>query len=242
VIHLNETLTTASVEGFLTRDDAAALGVEMDALLAGGADRYDRQRTATMHAIPGRTRVEAMAVYEPAGRIEVTSLPESVERILDRATSRAWPAITRLLPSVTVCRPWTYVEYRRGQHITAHVDGIGPDPGAWPRQIAGIGVGVVNAEEGGAFWVETTGSPVLWAIDGVPPGSGYAPPMSLARDGADNSSDWFRAMPRTRWTATPAVGTALLYGSQVTHGTEPVVAGRACKFISWLLADGEMAS
>ena len=44
------------------------------------------------------------------------------------------PAIRRAMPAITTCRPWTYVEYRPGQYITPHVDGIAPDPYAWPRQ------------------------------------------------------------------------------------------------------------
>jgi hypothetical protein len=38
---------------------------------------------------------------------------------------------------------------------------------------------------------------------------------------------------------TPAPGTALLYGSQLIHGTEPVTCGRVAKFISWLIASPE---
>jgi hypothetical protein len=61
--------------------------------------------------------------------------------------------------------------------------------------------------------------------------------MAFAHDGADNSSPWFAAMARTRWSAAPASGTALLYGSQLAHGTTPVQSGRSRKFISWLFAD-----
>lgn len=35
----------------------------------------------------------------------------------------------------------------------------------------------------------------------------------------------------------PPPGTALLYGSQLTRGTLPVVTGTCRKFISWLLAE-----
>ncbi|WP_424921996.1 hypothetical protein [Streptomyces sp. wa1] len=44
-------------------------------------------------------------------------------------------------------------------------------------------------------------------------------------------------MPRTRWNVRSALGTALLYGSQLAHGTEPVISGRVAKFISWLIAE-----
>lgn len=67
--------------------------------------------------------------------------------------------------------------------------------------------------------------------------TGYHPAMAFTHDGADHSADWFRTMPRTRWNVRPAPGTALLYGSQVTHGTEPVRAGRERKFINWLISE-----
>jgi hypothetical protein len=128
------------------------------------------------------------------------------------------------------------VEYGHGQHITAHLDGIAPDPLEWPRQIAGISIVIDAPTDGGAFFAETASGEPLWATT-PPPGAGYYPGMWLAHDGADHSSAWFRDLPRTRWTVAPAPGTALLYGSQLAHGTEPVCAGIARKFISWLIAD-----
>ncbi|MEW1719739.1 2OG-Fe(II) oxygenase [Streptomyces sp. NPDC093109] len=237
MIHIAETLSTGSVEGFLTPGETRSLLGAMDAAIAlGGPQRFDTDRTATFHSIPGHTPEQAMAVYEPAGRLEIHDLPQPAAALLAAATERAMPVLRRGMPSLTACRPWMYVEYGPGQHITAHVDGIAPDPGLWPRQIAGISVVLQHAEDGGDFYVETTGAPALWSNE--KPGEGYHQPMALAHDGADSSADWFRTMPRTRWRVTPPPGTALLYGSQLAHGTEPVRTGRERKFISWLIAEG----
>ncbi len=165
-------------------------------------------------------------------------IPDEAEKLLQEAFHRARPALSRVMPAITACRPWTYVEYGPGQHITSHLDGIAPDPLAWPRQIAGVSVTITEPESGGAFYVETASSDRLWdtriSRDAE---HGYAEGMWLARDGTDHSASWFAEMPRTRWTVLAAPGTAVLYGSQLAHGTEPVRSGRAEKFISWLFAD-----
>lgn len=235
---LGETLAVGSIERFLTRDDDRQLTAVMDDYLAT-ADRaaFEHDRTSSIHEIPGHSPRLAMSIYEPAGRLEIPDIPSAAEKVLQDAFDRARPTLARTLPSVTSCRPWTYIEYGPGQHITPHLDGIAPDPRQWPRQIAGIGVSIGAHCHGGGFFVETTSDPRLWntALPGDTPG--YAQGMVFAHDGADNSSAWFRDMARTRWTVDPEPGTALLYGSQLTHGTHPVAAGRARKFISWLFAD-----
>lgn len=241
-IGLNETLTVGSVEDFLTASEVTVLEELMDRFLRGpdGGDTrlaYDQRRTSSIHEIPGHDAAVAMATYEPAGRVEITDIPADAETLLQQAFTRARPTVERLLPSVTSCRPWTYVEYGPGQHITAHLDGIAPDPRGWPRQIAGISVVIGSHSRGGDFFVETTSAEHLWNPNVAGPVPGYGPGMAFAHDGADNSSSWFATMARTRWTATPAPGIALLYGSQLAHGTTPVHAGRSRKFISWLFAD-----
>ncbi|MFD4374803.1 hypothetical protein [Streptomyces sp. NPDC058486] len=241
MIHIAETVTTGSVEGFLTpaeRDQLAALMRTF--LTEERRGHFDDQRTSSIHEIPGHSAEQAMAVYEPAGRVEIPRIPQQAERLLQDAFDRARPALSRVMPSITTCRPWTYVEYGPGQHITSHLDGIAPDPSAWPRQIAGISVVISEAEAGGGFYVETSSNSRLWStqLDHAPC-NGYAHGMWLAHDGADHSADWFTQMPRTRWNVSPTPGTALLYGSQLAHGTEPVVHGRCAKFISWLTAEAD---
>ncbi|NUK21938.1 2OG-Fe(II) oxygenase [Streptomyces lunaelactis] len=239
MIHIAETVGIGSVENFLSTAERAQLADLMNTVLApAGVDRFDVGRHASIHEIPGHSPDQAMAVYEPAGRVEIPSIPETADKILNDAFERARPALARVMPSIALCRPWTYIEYGVGQHITSHLDGIAPDPLAWPRQIAGISVVIAEAEAGGEFCVETASSHDLWS--GKAPdaaANGYAPGMWLAHDGADNSAPWFQQMPRTRWSVAPEPGTALLYGSQLAHGTLPVTAGRVAKFISWLIAE-----
>ncbi|MFD6347785.1 hypothetical protein ACFWF9_24110 [Streptomyces roseolus] len=241
MIHIAETVTSGSVEGFVTSDERDQLATVMRAFLTEERrGRFGEQRTSSIHEIPGRTPEQAMAVYEPAGRVEVPQIPERAERMLQAAFDRARPALSRVMPSITTCRPWTYVEYGPGQRITPHLDGIAPDPLAWPRQIAGISVAIEEAAVGGTFYVETSSDSRLWhtRLDHASR-SGYAHGMWIAHDGADHSADWFARMPRTRWHVSPAPGTALFYGSQLAHGTEPVLQGRCAKFISWLTVEAD---
>ncbi|MFJ4674060.1 hypothetical protein [Kitasatospora purpeofusca] len=239
MIHIAETVGVGSIENFLDPAEQLHLATLMhDVLTAADAIRFGNERRTSIHEIPGHSHKQAMAVYEPAGRVEIPGIPQEAEKILQDAFERASPALARVMPSITVCRPWTYVEYGPGQHITSHLDGIAPDPLAWPRQIAGISVVLTQADAGGDFYVETASSDRLWYRRAPDPAvNGYAQGMWLAHDGADNSAAWFRQMPRTRWSVAPAPGTALLYGSQLAHGTLPVTAGRYAKFISWLAAE-----
>ncbi|MFE0376180.1 hypothetical protein ACFW1M_11440 [Streptomyces inhibens] len=239
MIHIAETVAVGSIEGFLGSEEQTRLAAAMNNFLSTEARvRFGDERTTSIHEIPGHSHEQAMTVYEPAGRVEIPQIPTEAEQVLQHAFDRARPALSRVMPSITACRPWTYVEYGPGQHITGHLDGIAPDPLAWPRQIAGISVVLSEAEAGGAFYVESSSSDRLWdtrlcqAVD-----HGYADGMWLAHDGADHSADWFRQMPSTRWSVSSAPGTALLYGSQLTHGTDPVARGRVAKFISWLIAE-----
>lgn len=237
MIGLAETLTVGSIEGFLTPSDVTDLTAIMDEFLTNTTrSEFGTHRRSSIHEIPGHDTTDAMTIYEPAGRLEVPEIPRDAEQLLHDAYLRASPILARTLPSVTSCRPWTYVEYSAGQHITPHIDGISPDPQCWPRQIAGISVSIGEPCHGGDFFIETTSDQHMWN-DSFPGGDGYHPHMRFAHDGADNSSAWFRSITRTRWSVAPAPGTALLYGSQLTHGTQPVASGHARKFISWLFAD-----
>lgn len=232
-----ETLAVHSVEGFLTSADITSLTTTMDALLArDGRERYAAGRCGTRHESPGHDADDTRAAYEPAGRLEVHDVPDAAAAVLDAATARSWRSLARVWPQAGAVRSWMYIEYDTGQYITPHLDNIAPDPFFGPRQLAGISVLLAPADEGGDFFVETTADQRLWTEATPDIGSGYAPTMSFAHDGADHTADWFRAMPRTRWTTTPQAGDALVCGSQIAHGTTPVVAGRARKFLTWVLA------
>lgn len=237
MIHISETLTTHSVEGFLTARAMDTLAEIMDQTLAEqGHSRFDAERRTTIHEIPGHSPAQAQQVYEPAGRVEMTDLPQQATELLDQALEAAMPQLTRTLPSVTGHRTWTYLEYGPGQHITPHADGIAPDPFTHPRQIAAATVTLNTLYTGGSFYIETTGSNAIWTPDRTITTTGYVRGMRFIHDGTDTSSPWFKTMPRTRWTATPAPGTLTVFGSQLVHGTEPVRTGRVRKFLTLLIA------
>jgi hypothetical protein len=237
VITTAETLAIHSIEGLLTPDDITALTATMDALLAqDGRERYAAGRSGTRHEVPGHNATDTRAAYEPAGRLEIHDVPDAAGAILDAAIARSWRSLTRVWPWAGAVRPWMYIEYEKGQYITPHLDNIAPDPLFAPRQLAGISVLLTPADSGGNFYVETTADQRLWTEATSDAGSGYATTMSFAHDGADHTAAWFRSMRRTRWTADPQAGDALVCGSQITHGTTPVAAGRVRKFLTWLLA------
>ncbi|MGW0825530.1 2OG-Fe(II) oxygenase [Streptomyces sp. NPDC002845] len=234
MIHIAETLSIRTVEGFLAPSEIEYLGHLMDeALVSPGRDKYGTARRTSIHEIPGHSLAQAQEVYEPAGRIEMTEIPYEAAVILDQALKHHMVAITHTLPSVSRHRPWIYLEYGPGQYITPHADGIAPDPLARPRQIAAATVTLADAHSGGAFYVETMGSAAVWTANEAPAESGYAPGMRFIHDGTDTSSPWFRTMPRTRWSVAPAPGTLVVFGSQLVHGTEPVLTGRVRKFLTF---------
>lgn len=239
MIHIAETLSIRTVEGFLTPSEIERLNRVMDDTLGSlGRDRYGAARHTTIHEIPGHSPAQAQEVYEPAGRIEMTEIPHEATALLDQALKHHMAAITRTLPSVTGHRPWIYLEYGAGQYITPHADGIAPDPCGWPRQIAAATVTLTDLHDtGGAFYVETTGSDAAWSTEAAPTESGYAPGMRFVHDGTDMSSSWFHTMPRTRWSVASAPGTLVVFGSQLVHGTEPVRTGRVRKFLTLFVSE-----
>ncbi|MFD9123516.1 hypothetical protein [Kitasatospora sp. NPDC059571] len=243
MIHIAETLSIHTVEDFLDADEVRQLNELMDAALAlQGRESFDLARTSTIHEVPGLTADQARALYEPAGRVEMTDVPALARTILDAAMMRSRPALTRGMPSIEGHRPWIFLEYQASQYISAHADGIAPDPAAWPRQIAAASVTVAEAPDGsGAFYVETSGSEAPWTSPPLDAPADYAPHMRFISEGTDGSSTWFTSMKRTRWTVQPAVGTLCLFGSQLVHGTEPVKAGRVRKFLTLLTADAPAA-
>lgn len=183
-----------------------------------------------------------MAAYEPHGRVEITPLPATAEKILADAVDRALPAVRRVFPSARRGEAWTYLEYGPDQHITAHIDhpvevqpesaGRSNEPAEIGEvEIADDGAHVVGLSillsddfEGGDFVLETSSSPELWRDDRP----------EFTREGADHTSDWFPAVATTKWRARPSLGTAVLYGTQLIHGTDPVRQGCAKKIIGFL--------
>jgi hypothetical protein len=222
-----ESLLIHSIEDFLSTEDRKAILDEMSHLITiRGREDFDTDRGTSVHAVEGLDVGATMKLYEPSGRVEIADLPTPVVEILDRAAARALPHTRRLFPGGGRLRSWIYLEYGPGQYITPHIDMAIDDREPADYKVAGIGVPLNDDYTGGKFFVETCGSEDLWRDQ-----NGGA--CHQVRDGADFSSDWYPALARTRWTVCPAPGTAVLYGSQLTHGTEPVTAGRIKKIIGF---------
>lgn len=223
----SQTLLAYSVEEFLLPEEIRSIARSMQRFMES-EDRDFRAGadSRSVHRIDGRDTAEAVAVYEPAGRIEVTDVPPEVIAILDDAFARTLPRIRRAYPSVSKRDCWIYLEYGVDQHITAHADYAENEDRPDQPKIAGLSIVLNDDFEGGEFFIETTASSDIWQPEG---GDRIVP-------GANESSDWFRSMPRTRWVARPKAGTALMYGSQLIHGTTPIRSGRARKIIGFVTA------
>lgn len=230
-MYVTESLFVGSVPGFLTATDLAEIGQALDGVFqrvrVGAFAATSRQES--VHSIEGLSVREAMDVYEPRGRDELMELPDAAVAVLQRAAARSLPTVQVMLPSAREMAYWTFVSYAEGQFITPHIDLSDNDPDPEHPKVAGLSICLSDPTEysGGEFFVETACDPQQW-LPAVDAG------MATVRPECDGSSDWYREQPRSRWTARPGRGDALVYGSQVTHGTEPVTCGRVSKIIGFL--------
>jgi 2OG-Fe(II) oxygenase superfamily len=215
-----------SVEEACTTKESAELADLMEAFIGASDDIYvvGGRRDASVHEIPGHTARAAAAVYEPNGRIECTELPVAVEKILKDIFYRNLPSLQYAFPDAARNNGWFYVEYETGQFVNPHVDYHGRLGDPWPGIMATISLSVRNADEGGQFFVESSGDGSIWEQP------------RIARRGLDWSTPSFRDQRRVRWTAQHEPGDMLVWSSQVIHGTKPVRVGRSCKFLTQLLA------
>ncbi|WP_175883866.1 2OG-Fe(II) oxygenase [Burkholderia sp. BCC0044] len=228
---MNTLLETLFVSGFplLSMAEVNTILMEIDRhvdTLDPSITDYQR-RKASVHSADGFSVDELKAIYEPNGRLELVSLPASITDAVTNAVQRQLPLVQRLLPSVTGIGDWIYVEYGVGQYITPHIDGVS-SPTDSRKQIAGIGVWLNDDFEGGEFAVSTVIDENLFGENR----------NEFVAYGVDNSVPWFRALCTTTWTAKPAAGDVLLYGSQTIHSTRPVVKGKARRLINFLTANG----
>lgn len=227
MLHPQESLLIHSIEDFLSPTERKQIVQRMeDIVTAQGRDRLDKDRRVSVHAVAGLTTGSVMKVYEPAGRLELNDLPADVLGILDGASTRALPHLKRLFPSGRRLHSWVYLEYGAGQHITPHIDMAIDDREPSEFKVAGIGVPLNEEYVGGEFYVETCGSESLWEPSAERE-------FMQVREGADSTSDWYPALKRSQWVIRPAAGTAVLYGSQLTHGTKPVISGTIKKVIGF---------
>jgi hypothetical protein len=243
-VRVSESLGLFSIETFLTVEEVREILeiIREHSASLSPDELHETERATSVHSVPGVSLTATMAAYEPHGRVEITPLPATVQKILADAVERALPAVQRVFPSARRGAAWTYLEYGKDQHITAHIDHpVELQPDGKGDQNAPAAIGEVQIEdegahvvglsillsddfEGGEFFVETSSAAELWRDDRP----------EFTREGADYTSDWFPGVATTRWRVRPALGTAVLYGTQLIHGTEPVRRGHAKKIIGFL--------
>ncbi|GAA3885576.1 hypothetical protein GCM10022243_58000 [Saccharothrix violaceirubra] len=228
-MHVAESLHVGSVPAFLLPEEIDELRRVLVSTYAGAPTLAASARQDSVHSIEGLSTEAAMRVYEPKGRDELSTLPEAARKVLDAAAERLLPTVRIMLPSVRELGYWTFVSYTEGQFITPHIDLSDNDPDADHPKVAGISICLSDPADytGGEFFVETACDAAQWLPSRRGP---------VVRPECDHSSSWFRAQPRTRWHVRPRQGEALLYGSQLTHGTEPVRSGRVNKIIGFLVS------
>jgi hypothetical protein len=193
----------------------------------------ERREVAGESLVPGRSihRVEGVnaeqvqRLYQPAGRVEMTALPASVTGLIDAALRSRSDDLRTLLPAAVGCSNWIYVSYGPGQWIAPHIDLPENEEEPWFPKLCGISV-LLKGAEGGEFFVDTGLNAGDWvAVDhGLRLAPGLGPPQP---DGLEALAN--------RWVVDAAPGDAILYGSEVRHGTRPVTAGRVHKLLSFIV-------
>ncbi|MFF4155809.1 hypothetical protein [Streptomyces sp. NPDC001678] len=214
MIHMTETLAVQTVEGFLTPDETERLTKFLDEHLAATG-------------------------WRPARPSDGLVAPGEVQEILAAGVERALPAIRRVFPSVATVTPWDYHDLRPGDSIEPHLHGV-DDPDRRRQRVARVAFHLQEADQGGAFYVETASSEALWTDRTAGSGSAFTPGTRFAREISHHAGPEATAalarVPRTRWTSTPPARTAVVYGAQLVHGVETVRAGRLRKLITNLLS------
>ncbi|MFI7548956.1 hypothetical protein ACIBQ2_04365 [Micromonospora sediminimaris] len=231
----SESLLVHSIEQFLTPMECQAICDAVDRqITADGRAAFEGERAVSVHAVDGMSTRDVMELYEPAGRLELFPLPVGATTVLDEAARRALPHLRSLFPSGRRLTSWIYLEYGVGQYITPHIDMPFDETDPDHVKVAGVSITLNDGFSGGDFVVETCGSPDLWEepTDGlrrVREGDG----LRRVREGADHTTQWYKALPRTRWRTRMAAGGLVMFGSQLSHSTEPVTHGRIKKVIGF---------
>ena len=220
--HSPSVLLPYSIEAFFTDAEVSRVIQSIDAYKAANPRRLQAGAHGySIHQNPNLTISEVVAVYEPAGRLDINSqqIPRDIAEIAECAFFRHIEDIRRAYPRTHGPLAFTYVEYVAGQYFTPHADGVGAD------QKVGFGVTLTDDFDGGEFVVQTCGSNRLWVSD--PDGELMLGPCH------DASSEWFKALPKTEWVTRPKRGNAIFYGGALTHGSRPVTRGVLKKLLAF---------
>jgi hypothetical protein len=212
-----ESFSIFSIEDFLTK-------VEIKDLISA----FNKIETQTevefgkhsVHTSDEYSTKELALAFEPNGRYEINNIPSEVETVLNNALKRNINRIQQIFPEVKRAIPWNFLAYGKNQFCTSHVDYIFKTE-TKETVFCGIGIMLVPATVGGEFFIETSGS------------EKYIINREVASD-MNYTNKNFKNMKRTKWTVNQKEGTAVIYGAQTIHGTNPVIEGRSKKIISWL--------
>ncbi|MFI6044501.1 hypothetical protein ACIA8C_22935 [Nocardia sp. NPDC051321] len=220
-----------SVEKFLTGEETAAVIDALDVAIGAAADGFDIRQAPerSVHEITGHSPADTVEVFEPAGRTEMRHLPSEAIAVLNTASDRALPKIQAVFPFAEGIGDWIYIDYGPGQFVTPHIDY--PSDPSCPGLVkyAAISVTLQHATKGGEFFVETISDPDQRDSDG-----------RVLRDLHWADRD-FRERSRTRWLVRPGLGDAILWGTEVSHGTRPVHQGCERKLIAFVQAGNAAA-
>lgn len=175
----------------------------------------------TIHSSDDGLGTDLGEMYEPCGRDEAladSQVVEALRPIVDRANER----LTNWFERFQIDE-WFIFRYGRGQFIIPHADGTGhsPEERADHVQLAALSLVLQQADAGGEFYVQTESCEDDWS-HGV-------------RTGLDPTSSRYDRTTHPRWVLKGIeAGDAIVFGSEVVHGTESVVSGAAWKMIGFI--------
>ena len=212
-----ESFSILSVENFLHDNELLTINSMLSAFEKNNKVEFGKY---SVHTSDKYSTKELSLAFEPNGRYEINNLPENVEAILNKALRRNLNSIKQIFPKVKRALPWNFLVYSENQFCNSHVDYIFKTE---TNETVYCGIGIVIASPicGGEFYIETSGSKNYINDGEVGPNMNY-------------TSEKFKEMKRTKWTADQPKGTAVIYGTQTIHGTNPVIKGKCKKIISWL--------
>jgi hypothetical protein len=161
-------------------------------------------------------------LYEPRGRMEAHAGPQLNARLTELATKRL-AELPGWLPDEFEFSSWFVFAYGPEQYIIPHADGSSYLGGA-RRQLAALTLWLQVPDKGGEFYVHADPFVTDWSGD--------------IRTGLDPTTSTYEYSSTPRWTlGNLESGDAVLFGSELVHGTNAVVHGVALKVLGFITVD-----
>lgn len=222
-----ETLMVYSIENFLYESEVKSILNTINSMVSKEENTFYEAgiNGKSVHSIEGYDVKEVVEFFEPNGRKEIIDLPETVITRLDNAFERNKESIKRAYPTADCPDCWIYLEYEEDQYITPHVDYPHNESRPENIKITGINILLDSQAEGGEFYIETCGTNDIWENNELKPSINYS------------SNDFKRNIKRTRWVAQQEIGTALFYGTNLIHGTNPNKKGKVRKIVGFITSE-----